>query len=172
LNVQPNIPDSAREFLSSLGILWGIESLANMVTVEFSRRMVRSLGNCRPDTAMIRLNKVLGQMQNEKIFREVLCHEAAHAAVFLLHGKGCRPHGPEWRSLVLAARYRPRTTIPEKEVSGLAAARRNRRYLYVHHCVNCGAVFRARKTDRRWRCKTCLGKGLKGILKVVRRVVI
>ena len=166
------IPESARELLSSLGGIWKIESLENKVTVKFSGRMVRSLGNCRPETALIRLNKVLADTRNENIFREILCHEAAHAAVFLLYGKKCKPHGPEWRALVSAAHYPPRTKIPDNEIHGLLRIGRKNRYLYTHRCMNCGRIYLARKTDHRWRCKNCLGKGLEGILTLVRRVAI
>jgi len=27
---------------------------------------------------------------------EVLCHELAHVAVYRLHGRAARTHGPEW----------------------------------------------------------------------------
>jgi len=172
LATHPEIPESARECLSSLGVLWKIESLEDRVTVKYSERMVRSLGNCRPEAALIRLNKILAHARNKKIFREVLCHEAAHAAVFLLYGKRCRPHGPEWRSLILTAHYKPRTKIPEHEVYGLPRVSRKNRYFYMHRCMNCGTVFHTRKTDRRWRCKSCLLKGLNGILKLVRRETI
>lgn len=160
---------TGRECLSTLGVLWKIESLEDRVAVKFSARMVRSLGNCRPDATLIRLNKVLANARNKKIFREVLCHEAAHAAVFLLYGKRCRPHGPEWRSLLLKARYKPRTKIPENEVYGLPRASRNNRYLYTYRCMNCGTIFHTRRTDRRWRCKRCQLKGLNGTLMLVSR---
>ena len=166
------IPESAREFLSSFGVVWKIESLENTVTVKFSGKMVHSLGNCRPEAALIRLNKVLLDVRNEKILREILCHEAAHAAVFILYGKKCKPHGPEWRSLLLAAGYPPRTRIPGNEVHGLLRIRRKSRYLYTHRCMNCGAIFRAKKTDHRWRCKNCLVKGLEGSLTLVNRVPV
>jgi predicted SprT family Zn-dependent metalloprotease len=34
------------------------------------------------------------------ILEEVLCHELAHVAVYRLHGRSVRPHGPEWKRLV------------------------------------------------------------------------
>jgi predicted SprT family Zn-dependent metalloprotease len=74
--------------------------------------MTRSLGRCQPEQKRIRLASWLREAPGE-LLAEVLCHEAAHVAVHELHGRGCRPHGSEWKSLMRAAGYDARTRIPE-----------------------------------------------------------
>lgn len=169
---QLQIPESTHHFLASLGILWGIKTLEDHLTLKISGRMINSLGNCRLEAATISLNRTLLDPRNEEVFREVLCHEAAHAAVFLLYGKGCRPHGPEWKALMKTAHYTPRVKIPDREIHGRLSTGKRGRYRYTHRCLNCGKIFRSRRTDRRWRCKTCLNLGLDGFLELVKRQAI
>jgi len=163
------VPVSAYRFTASLGILWGMESLEDRLTLKISGRMTRSLGNCHPRTATIRLNRALLDPRNAEVFKEVLCHEAAHAAVFFLYGRSCRPHGPEWKSLMETAQYIPRVKIPGSEIHGRRKTGRKTRYRYTHRCLDCGRIFRSRKTDRRWRCKRCLNLGYEGFLELVKR---
>ena len=91
--------------------LWGLENLADEIELRTSSRMTRSLGNARPETNRITLAQWLFD-QPKEIVDEVLCHEAAHLAVHRLHGRGVRPHGREWRSLVQQAGFQARTRIP------------------------------------------------------------
>jgi predicted SprT family Zn-dependent metalloprotease len=42
----------------------------------------------------------------------VLCHELAHLAARERHGDRIRPHGPEWKALMRAAGYEPKTRLP------------------------------------------------------------
>lgn len=163
------INESVMEYLALLGSLWQIDRLEDRLTVVPSWKMIRTLGNCRPESGLIRLSGILFREGNGRVFREVLCHEAAHAAVFFIFGKGRRPHGREWRSLMEKALHLPRTRIPEGEILGLAPSGKKGRYLYFHRCSHCGIVFRKKRTDRRWRCKSCLMNGLEGKLRVVKR---
>jgi len=169
---QLQLPESAYEVVACLGILWGVESLEKRLILKFSRRMIRSLGNYRPERAVIHLNKILANPRNAKILGEVLCHEAAHAAVFFLFGRGCKPHGPQWRLLVEAAQFMPRTRIPEGEVHGHLHSKRRKGYRYTHRCLDCGAILRSRRTDRRWRCKNCLSSGFDGYLELLKRETV
>lgn len=66
---------------------------------------------------------------------EVLVHEAAHVAAFLLHGKRIRPHGREWQHLMRQAGQRP-AACHRLPLHGLR--RRRRRYLYLRMCDPCG----------------------------------
>jgi len=91
---------------------WGVPGLEARISVGFSTRMTRSLGRCQPEQKRIRLASWLREAPAE-LLAEVLCHEAAHVAVHELHGRGCRPHGSEWRALMRAAGYDARTRIPE-----------------------------------------------------------
>jgi hypothetical protein len=49
------------------------------------------------------------------LLEEVLCHELAHVAVYRLHGRAVRPHGPEWKGLVAAAGFKPRARFERAE---------------------------------------------------------
>lgn len=166
------IPETAYRFIDSLGELWGTGPMSSRLTLKISARMIRSLGNCRPETGMIRLNRILFNQRNSEILREVLCHEAAHAAVFLLHGRNCRPHGPEWKALMKAAQYAPRRRIPEVRIHGRLLSGKRRHYRYAHRCLDCGRIFLSGRTDYRWRCKRCLNLGLDGYLELVKRQMV
>ena len=58
------------------------------------------------------------------LLQEVLCHEAAHAAVEILHGGGARSHGREWRELMRRVGLEPRVHVPGAELGAGVAARR------------------------------------------------
>lgn len=66
--------------------------------------MTRSLGRCYPDRRLIRIANFVRQ-ESDVLLQEVLCHEAAHVAAYYLHGKSIRPHGREWKALMLEAGY-------------------------------------------------------------------
>jgi hypothetical protein len=104
------IPREAGELLTRWGGIWGRPGLRGEVRVEFSPRLTRSLGRCLPRRGVIRLNPVLVEPGWRDHFPEVLCHEAAHVVAFALHGRR-RPHGPEWRRLMIAAGFEPRAAI-------------------------------------------------------------
>jgi predicted SprT family Zn-dependent metalloprotease len=74
--------------------------------------MSRSLGRCALRTGDIRLNARLLDGP-EAALLEVACHEAAHAASYILHGPKARPHGREWKALMRAAGYQPIVRWPE-----------------------------------------------------------
>ena len=86
--------------------VWGADDLAAQITVEFSSRMTRSLGRCYPERNLIRIAQFVLE-DSDALVQEVLCHEAAHVAAYHLHGTSIRPHGPEWKALMLAAGYPP-----------------------------------------------------------------
>lgn len=86
--------------------MWGVEELAAEIRVEISSRMTRSLGRCYADRKLIRIARFVVE-DSDELFREVLCHEAAHVAAYHLHGRSIRPHGREWRALVQQAGYEP-----------------------------------------------------------------
>jgi hypothetical protein len=104
---------------------WGVPGLEERVDIAFSARFRTSLGRCQPATGRIRLAAFLLAGPDE-ILHETLCHEAAHAAVYELHGGGPRPHGPEWKALMRAAGFPARARVPAELVPGLAPPRRRR----------------------------------------------
>lgn len=89
---------------------------------------------------------------------EVLCHEAAHVAAFLLHGLRAKPHGPEWRELVAAAGYPPTTALKCHWVPQPAAKAPAPRHHY--RCPACQANYFVRRRDARLHCSACLRTGV------------
>ena len=116
--------------LSELGRLWGVPGLDRAVSVEYSTRMTRSLGRAYPERGLVRIAAPLAHGP-AGFLDEVLCHEAAHIAVYRLHGRSVRPHGVEWKSLMRVAGYEPSTRLRVPEgIPGLptkAPVRRRRR---------------------------------------------
>jgi len=106
-----SVPD-LRPWIASWGRTWSVPDLGQRTTVVFSGRMSRSLGRCALRTGDIRLSAALLDGP-EAALLEVACHEAAHAAAFILHGPKARPHGREWKALVRAAGYQPVVRWPE-----------------------------------------------------------
>ena len=100
-----SLPD-IRRLLDGWCCLWDANDLAAEIRVEISTRMTRSLGRCYPDRKLIRIATFVVE-ESEELFQEVLCHEAAHLAAYQLHGKSIRPHGREWKALMLMAGYEP-----------------------------------------------------------------
>jgi len=153
--------------LDGLAQLWGAPGLLERSRVEFSTRLRRSLGLCYPQRDLIRLNPVLLMSGNGEMLAETLTHEAAHLVVYWRHGRCARPHGHQWQALMRLAGQPARATISHSRIKSLPPVRRAR-YLYRHRCQDCGNVFSAGRTDRRWRCSDCHHWGRGGVLKVVR----
>ena len=146
---------------------WGTPGLESRLSVEVSTRMRTSLGRCAPALTQLRIASFLLAAPSNLI-REVLCHEAAHAAVYELHGSGVRPHGSEWKQLMRLAGYLPRVRIPTAELEALPAAVRRARVLWEHRCPVCQMVRMAGRPVRGWRCARCLGAGMRGELVISR----
>jgi hypothetical protein len=119
------IPEGLRSRARRWGELWGVPDLADSVTVELSRRFRSSLGLCRPVEGRVRLAAHLANGRPE-LLEEVLCHELAHVAVYRLHGRSVRPHGPEWKGLVRAARTTHQVPSNASAMAGKKAEFRNR----------------------------------------------
>jgi predicted SprT family Zn-dependent metalloprotease len=167
------IPDDAirlqplRDRLADWGSLWGIPSFAERVALRTSRRMRTSLGSY--DARRVQLTVanwlVAGPLA---LLEEVLCHEAAHAAVHTLHGRHAKAHGTEWRALMEQAGVEPRVRMPW---GALPASRRvptARRGLWEHRCPVCQVTRVARTRVSRWRCRSCREAGRDGRLVIWR----
>ena len=166
---------------------WGLPGLLDSVTVEFSTRMRVSLGLCRPVQGRIRLAASLlnggadpgtGGLPasearsslrngNAHLLEEVLCHELAHVAVHRLYGRRAKPHGPEWKSLLVKAGYEPRVRVVENDPR-LPAAFNKPRPRWEHRCPVCHARRVAGRLVRQWRCVACLKAGLSGKLVITK----
>lgn len=146
---------------------WGTPSLASRLRVEFSPRLTRAFGRCYQSERLIRLTPSLLDSQSA-LLDEILCHEAAHAAVYERWGSRARPHGVEWEGLMRKAGFEPRVRIPVV-VRSTAAASSRRLPRYDHRCPVCKLSRSASRPRHDWRCRLCLGRGGEGRL-VVRRI--
>jgi predicted SprT family Zn-dependent metalloprotease len=154
-------------WLSGWAAVWGVPELPFRVRIMFSSRLQSSLGRCAPKAGLIRLNPGLLEGAPEAL-REVVCHEAAHVATWLLYGRRARAHGREWKDLMSLAGYEPRVRWAEAAVPEPVRARRGRPFVYVHTCPVCRAHWIAKRTSSSWRCATCRGAGREGRLMVSR----
>jgi SprT protein len=162
--------DVVRDWVLAWSSLWGTPDLPATIHITFSPRLRASLGRCSPRTGSIRLNPGLLDA-DPAILREVLCHEAAHVAAWLLHGRRARPHGREWKDLMRAAGYEPRVRWPHQALPGALRAARRPAVLYLHTCPVCHARRTARRPVRAWRCRRCVEDGLDGRLEITSRPV-
>ena len=156
------------QWLSSWAEVWGVPELPFRVRISFSGRLQSTLGRCSPRDGLIRLNPGLLDGAPETP-REVVCHEAAHVAAWLLHGRRARAHGAEWKDLMRSAGYEPRVRWAEGTVPASVRERRRPVVVYVHTCPVCRADWVARRTSSAWRCATCRDAGRDGRLTVSRR---
>ena len=157
-------------YVASLGRKWNVPAIANRVEIQFSQRLRSSLGRCVPSRGIVRLNRRLLVAQ-PGLVEEVLCHELAHVAAYELHGKRCRPHGPEWAALMRTAGFEPRVRARlSRDVQAVVHARLAARPLYEHRCPVCQATRLARRSVPQWRCAACVAAGLSGKLVIAKRM--
>lgn len=127
--------------------------------------MHRSLGRCIPTKGVIRINDQLAEGQDQLLL-EILCHEVAHVAAFVLHGRLRRPHGPEWGSLMCAAGFPARASVCVQLAMPAHRAHRPPRRRYLHRCPSCGASRASVRRIPQWRCARCVRAGRSGRLVV------
>jgi SprT protein len=159
----PPVPHAA--WLEEWAAAWRVPSLPSTVRIEFSRRLRHALGKCTLRSGSIRLNAGLLGAAPE-VIREVVCHEAAHAAAWMLHGESARPHGPEWKDLMRRAGYEPRVRWPAAAVPESVRRLDRAAILYVHACPDCRAYRLARRRFSAWRCARCRTAGREGRLEI------
>ena len=160
--------DRFQSWISEWAPTWGTPELLENVRVVFSTRLRRSLGRCMPTTGEIRLHAGLRDGP-VALLREVLCHEAAHVAVHLLHGRRVRPHGKEWARLMRIAGYEPKARMSLDRLPEFLRAATRTKKLWEHRCRVCGAARTARRPVRRWRCRACWESGRSGRLEITAR---
>jgi len=160
------VPSALAESVSRWLSLWGLHGLGESVNLRFSTRLKQGLGRCYPRRRLITLAAHLENLE-PSLVGEVLCHELAHLAVYEVHGKKCRPHGPEWAKLMHIAGFIARARLP-LEASENPSPSSYRRYFYVHRCPVCQTGRIAYRSVRGWRCAACLALGLDGRLNIER----
>lgn len=163
-------PGWCGSILGTLACLWRSPGLLDHVRILPSSRMIHALARAFPATGLIRINKRVLEFGSEEQIREILTHEAAHIACWLIHHRRkLRPHGPEWRELMQRAGFEPRVRMDAHALPSLCdAPARQRPLRYEHHCPVCGWSRRAKTTNRRWRCADCVRAGRKGRLVATR----
>lgn len=143
--------------------LWELPGLVERLAIHFSPRLRSTWGRAYPARGLVTLAASLRAQEQTRIL-EVLCHEVAHIAVHLKHGRAAKPHGPEWAALVIAAGFSPSRRLPE-----IGHARRPRTTSwYEHRCPVCQARRVARRPVKTWRCAACTRGGLSGQLTITR----
>ncbi len=144
---------------------WNAPGLAGAVSVRFSSRLRRSWGRASPQRGQVALHAGLAASP-AKFLEEVLCHEVAHVAVFLVHGRRARPHGVEWKQLVNQAGFSP--TLRSRGLPTRPEARSRSSSQFEHRCLVCQTRRIARRRMQGWRCAICVAQGLPGYLDVRR----
>lgn len=95
-------PSEAQQLLRRWFDLWACRGLESRLEIVINKRFKTTLG--RYDHRHRRISLAAFLLDAPKaLFTEVLCHEAAHAAVAELYPYRVRPHGPEWRALMRTA---------------------------------------------------------------------
>jgi len=156
--------------LYELAALWELPELPERVSIVTSGRLRTSLGLYDPGLRQVRLAAFL-EHGDDALFREVVVHELAHAAVHVMSARGRRPrpHGREWKQLMRAAGQYPRVRMPREIVQALlpeSALRKRARW--AHDCPVCGIAHEAGRPMRRWRCRACMEAGRSGVLTITR----
>lgn len=149
--------------LARLSATWHVPWLES-VTLAFVARRRASLGSSNARSRTIRLDERL--RRRPALLAEIVCHEAAHLVAFARSNGRARPHGPEWRRLVLAAGYDPRAQLPP--LSSPPPAAPPNRPRFEHVCPVCHARRVASRRVLRWRCASCIADGLDGTLEIRR----
>jgi predicted SprT family Zn-dependent metalloprotease len=174
--LRPTEARSVGRILRGLGALWAAPALAR-VGVVLNPRLTRTLGRLVPRQHRIELSRQA--FRSSRSLRQVVTHEGAHAA--LATGGGPppqRPHGPEWRALMLLAGYphargahwRCRTTVGDtKHPASQARPAGPPAALYDHWCPVCQSSRLGRRPVKAWRCASCTAAGLDGKLEITRR---
>jgi predicted SprT family Zn-dependent metalloprotease len=146
---------------------WGVPDLRAEVRLELSHRMRSSLGGFYARERVIRIADTLLEAPAH-LLHEVLCHEAAHAAVEILHGDRARSHGREWRELMRRVGIEPRVHVPGADLGRASQRAARKRWVWRHRCPHCRAERLAGRPVRQWRCRPCTAAGRDGKLVVTR----
>lgn len=160
------LPEPLRVRLNQWLHLWETPALCSSLRVEVSPRMRRAFGRCYQTRRLIRLTPSLLSSQSH-LLEEVLCHEAAHAAVYEKLGPSVQPHGSDWQALMRSAGFEPRIRLPFA-VDCPPQPPRAKRARYLHRCPVCRLSRGASRPMHAWRCRTCIESSTKGELEIQR----
>jgi predicted SprT family Zn-dependent metalloprotease len=173
-NLRPVDARRVGRILRRLGALWESRSLGGIDVVP-NARLSKTLGRLVGRPWRIELGpRALG---SDKTLREVVTHEAAHAAT-RDGAEDQPPHGPEWRALMARAGY-PKAKGARWRCYNEAPGSARRKHhpkpkaapptLYDHWCPVCQSSRVGRRPVKAWRCAACVAAGLDGALEITRR---
>jgi predicted SprT family Zn-dependent metalloprotease len=97
------------QYLVSLARTWDQRRIARLQIV-INPRLKSTLARWVPPEDVLEVS-LAAQTRGKRLFREILCHEAAHVVVWHESGPSARPHGPEWAALMRAAGFNARATL-------------------------------------------------------------
>lgn len=147
--------------------LWRVPALPAKVSFKRNPRLKTTIARWQEKLQCVELGPRFFAFRRRK--EEILCHELAHAAAILLHGRGIAPHGQEWCALVEAAGFVPGSMLKTRMHGPQETRAVSTPTLYEHRCPVCHAVRYAKRAMARWRCVECVEAKLPGQLQIVRR---
>jgi predicted SprT family Zn-dependent metalloprotease len=155
------IPPDLKPVVSYCADLWGVPALRERVRIIPSPWMAVTLAHAHPARNTISISTRALESGSDERIREVLCHELAHLASGMGHGRRVHPHGREWQELMRQTGYEPRVRFTRDTTLPLAL-RARLPLAFEHRCRSCGQMHLARTTNRHWRCPACLRAGREG----------
>jgi predicted SprT family Zn-dependent metalloprotease len=156
-----------RELLRQWATRWRVPDLLDGVTFRQNARLRTTIARWVIKSNTLEVGERFFDLRFDH--REILCHELAHAAAVIMHGRAVRPHGPGWRELVRSAGYEPKTYYIIDRTTHNCREEVRTPLIYEHRCPVCHAVRFGRKAVTNWRCIECIGAGLPGYLTVTVR---
>ncbi len=118
---------------------------------------------CLSGDCVIRYNPALLESNPDRFLAETVAHEVAHLVAYRLHGRGIRPHGPEWQTIM--RRYGAEPLRCHSYDLSVSQHRSLRQFRYHCHCrehdlssIRHNRVLKGRTYYCR-RCKTALSHG-------------
>jgi predicted SprT family Zn-dependent metalloprotease len=165
--IEAHANSKLQEALRRWSSAWALPDLSREISIRTSKRFRTSLGRYSALDSEIALAHWLLEGP-EQLLEEVLCHEAAHAAVHRRFGSGVRPHGAEWRELMRRAGFPARVRIPSDELPRDQHIRIKKAPTWEHRCPVCQVTRLARTRVTRWRCRACRDQGRSGELVIER----
>jgi predicted SprT family Zn-dependent metalloprotease len=147
--------------------VWRVPGLPAKVSFSRNDRLKTTIARWLEDPQCVELGPRFFALRSRR--EEILCHELAHAAAILLHGRGIAPHGPQWCALVEAAGFSPGSRLKTRRRGPQQTRPVPTLLLYEHRCPICHAVRYAKRAMAGWRCVECVGAKLPGQLQIVPR---
>lgn len=144
--------DKIRETLDKAKAIWGRDFPMPQVSFELRGS---TAGNYSYREGKIRLNRALLLREADKFIDRTPGHEAAHLVTRHVYGPFVKPHGAEWRTVMIRLGMKPER-CHSYDVTGIAGTRRH--YSLFCACMEhkVGAKI-ARKVEMgaRYTCRKC-----------------